>query len=410
MTDNSQNNERDGFYARVRDTLSEIDEQGLTKTERLMTSAQGAEVRVRGADGADVAAINFCANNYLGLADHPDLIAAMADSAKSHGFGMASVRFICGTQALHRELEARIASFFGYDDSITFAACFDANGAVFEPLLEADDAIISDSLNHASIIDGVRLCKAQRYRFANSDMADLEAQLQAADAAGARTKLIVTDGVFSMDGYIANLAGICDLADRYGALVMVDDCHASGFMGESGRGSPEHCGVADRIDILTGTLGKALGGGMGGYICARQEVVDLLRQRARPYLFSNALAPGLVGASLKVFDMLEGSGELRAKLFANAARFRAGMEAAGFDLLPGEHPIIPVMLGDAKLAQQMAAKLLDEGIYVTGFFYPVVPRGQARIRTQMSAAHSDAQIDKAIAAFTKIGRELGVVS
>jgi len=410
MTDNSQNNERDGFYARVRDTLSEIDEQGLTKTERLMTSAQGAEVRVRGADGADVAAINFCANNYLGLADHPDLIAAMADSAKSHGFGMASVRFICGTQALHRELEARIASFFGYDDSITFAACFDANGAVFEPLLEADDAIISDSLNHASIIDGVRLCKAQRYRFANSDMADLEAQLQAADAAGARTKLIVTDGVFSMDGYIANLAGICDLADRYGALVMVDDCHASGFMGESGRGSPEHCGVADRIDILTGTLGKALGGGMGGYICARQEVVDLLRQRARPYLFSNALAPGLVGASLKVFDMLEGSGELRAKLFANAARFRAGMEAAGFDLLPGEHPIIPVMLGDAKLAQQMAAKLLDEGIYVTGFFFPVVPRGQARIRTQMSAAHSDAQIDKAIAAFTKIGRELGVVS
>jgi len=334
----------------------------------------------------------------------------MADSAKSHGFGMASVRFICGTQALHRELEARIASFFGYDDSITFAACFDANGAVFEPLLEADDAIISDSLNHASIIDGVRLCKAQRYRFANSDMADLEAQLQAADAAGARTKLIVTDGVFSMDGYIANLAGICDLADRYGALVMVDDCHASGFMGESGRGSPEHCGVADRIDILTGTLGKALGGGMGGYICARQEVVDLLRQRARPYLFSNALAPGLVGASLKVFDMLEGSGELRAKLFANAARFRAGMEAAGFDLLPGEHPIIPVMLGDAKLAQQMAAKLLDEGIYVTGFFFPVVPRGQARIRTQMSAAHSDAQIDKAIAAFTKIGRELGVVS
>lgn len=401
---------RDGFYARMRSTLAEIDEQGLTKTERLMTSAQGAEVRIRRADGSETSAINFCANNYLGLADHPELIAAMAETAQSHGFGMASVRFICGTQELHRTLEARIAKFFGYDDSITFAACFDANGAVFEPLLEADDAIISDSLNHASIIDGVRLCKAKRFRFANGDMADLEAQLKGADAAGARTKLIVTDGVFSMDGYIANLGAICDLADAYGALVMVDDCHASGFMGENGRGSPEYCGVEGRIDILTGTLGKALGGGMGGYICARQEVIDLLRQRARPYLFSNALAPGLVGASLKMFDMLEGSSELRTRLVANAQRFRTGMAAAGFDLKPGEHPIIPVMLGDARLAQDMAAKLLDEGIYVTGFSFPVVPRGEARIRTQMSAAHTDAQIDAAIAAFTKVGRELGVVS
>jgi glycine C-acetyltransferase len=399
---------REAFYERVRETLGEIDSQGLTKHERPLTSPQGVEVEVD-TPGGRRKVINFCANNYLGLADHPDLIAASADYSRSHGFGMASVRFICGTQDIHRQLERRIAGFFGFADSITFAACFDANGAVFEPLFGTEDAIISDSLNHASIIDGVRLCKAMRYRFANNDMADLEAQLLQAAADGAKTKIVVTDGVFSMDGYIANLAAICDLADKHGALVMVDDCHAAGFMGETGRGTPEHCGVAGRIDILTGTLGKALGGGMGGYICARQEVVDLLRQRARPYLFSNALAPGLIGASLKVFDMLEAGNPFREQLFANAARFRAGMAAAGFTLQPGEHPIIPVMLGDAKLAQEMAARLLDEGIYVTGFFFPVVPRGLARIRTQMSAAHTFEHIDKAIAAFTKVGRELKVI-
>jgi glycine C-acetyltransferase len=399
---------RDAFYARVRETLVEIEDQGLTKRERELTSAQAVEVEVMTPTGPK-RVINFCANNYLGLADHPELIAASAETSESHGFGMASVRFICGTQDIHRQLERRIAGFFGYEDSITFAACFDANGAVFEPLFGEDDAIISDSLNHASIIDGVRLSKAKRFRFANNDMADLEEQLKAADAAGAKSKIVVTDGVFSMDGYIANLAAICDLADKYGALVMVDDCHAAGFMGETGRGTPQHCGVEGRIDILTGTLGKALGGGMGGYICARQEVVDLLRQRARPYLFSNALAPGLVGASIKVIDMLEAGNPFRDALFANAARFRAGMAAAGFTLQPGEHPIIPVMLGDAKLAQQMAAALLDEGIYVTGFFFPVVPRGQARIRTQMSAAHTFDHIDRAISAFTKVGRELGII-
>ncbi len=399
---------RDAFFARVRDTLAEIDTQGLTKHERPLASPQAVEVEVDTPQGRK-RVINFCANNYLGLADHPDLIAASDAMSRARGFGMASVRFICGTQDIHRQLERRIAGFFGYDDSITFAACFDANGAVFEPLFEAEDAIISDSLNHASIIDGVRLSKARRYRFANNDMADLEAQLQQADADGARTKIVVTDGVFSMDGFIANLSAICDLADKYGALVMVDDCHSAGFMGATGRGTAEHCGVVGRIDILTGTLGKALGGGMGGYICARQEVIDLLRQRARPYLFSNALAPGLVGASLKVFDMLEAGNPYREQLFANAARFRAGMTAAGFALQPGEHPIIPVMLGDAKLAQKMAARLLDEGIYVTGFSFPVVPRGAARIRTQMSAAHTFDHIDRTIAAFTKVGREMGVI-
>ena len=400
---------RDSFYSRIRDTLTDIDAQGLTKVERPLTSAQAVEVTVAGADGQERRVINFCANNYLGLADSAELVAAAAQTSDRYGFGMASVRFICGTLDLHRTLERRIAAFFGYEDSITFAACFDANGAVFEPLFEAEDAIISDSLNHASIIDGVRLSKAKRYRFANNDMADLEAQLQQARADGARNVVIVTDGVFSMDGYIANLAAICDLADRYGALVMVDDCHAAGFMGATGRGTPQHCGVEGRIDILTGTLGKALGGGMGGYICARQEVIDLLRQRARPYLFSNALAPGLVGASLKVLDLLEGENPYREQLFANARRFRAGMEAAGFELKQGEHPIIPVMLGDARLAQQMAAALLDEGIYVTGFSFPVVPRGEARIRTQMSAAHTFDQIDRAVAAFTKVGRQLGVI-
>lgn len=398
----------DQFYARVSETLKEIDEQGLYKHERQITSPQSAVVTIAGSDGP-VEAINMCANNYLGLADSEELSRASAETNEKYGFGMASVRFICGTLDLHRQLERRIADFFGYDDSITFAACFDANGAVFEPLLGAEDAIISDSLNHASIIDGVRLSKARRYRFANNDMDDLEAQLKQADADGARTKLIVTDGVFSMDGIIANLERLCDLADKYGALTMVDDCHAAGFMGNNGRGSPEYCGVEGRIDILTGTLGKAMGGGMGGYICARQNVVDLLRQRARPYLFSNALAPGLVGASLRMFDMLSDGDALRTQLVANAERFRAGMSAAGFNLVPGEHPIIPVMLGDAKLAQDMAAKMMDEGVYVTGFSFPVVPRGQARIRTQMSAAHTFEQIDHAIAAFTKIGRELGVI-
>lgn len=399
---------KDLFYSRVKETLAEIDSQGLTKIERPLTSPQAAEIRVATPRG-EVTAINFCANNYLGLADDPALARAAQDTMASHGFGMASVRFICGTQDLHRQLEGTIARFFGYDDAITFAACFDANGAVFEPLFGAEDAIISDSLNHASIIDGVRLCKARRYRFENSDMADLETQLQQAEADGAKAKLIVTDGVFSMDGFIARLGEICDLADKYGALVMVDDCHAAGFMGANGRGTPEHCGVEGRIDILTGTLGKALGGGMGGYICARQEVIDLLRQRARPYLFSNALAPGLVGASLKVFEMLNAGGELRERLFANARRFREGMTAAGFTLQPGEHAIIPVMLGDARLAQQMAADLLDEGIYVTGFSFPVVPRGAARIRTQMSAAHTFDHIDRAIAAFIKVGRAHGVI-
>ena len=399
---------RDAFYAGVQRTLAEIEDQGLTKHERQLLSPQGVEVTVNTPTGR-ARVINFCANNYLGLADHPDLVAAAHEYTVSHGFGMASVRFICGTQDIHRQLERRIAGFFGYEDSITFAACFDANGAVFEPLFGADDAIISDSLNHASIIDGVRLSKARRYRFANNDMADLEVQLKAADADGSGAKVIVTDGVFSMDGFIANLSAICDLADRYGALVMVDDCHAAGFMGTSGRGSIEHCGVMGRVDLLTGTLGKALGGGMGGYICARQPVIDLLRQRARPYLFSNALAPGLVGASLKVFDMLEAGNPFRAQLFANAARFRAGMSEAGFTLQPGEHPIIPVMLGDARLASDMAASLLDEGIYVTGFSFPVVPRGAARIRTQMSAAHTADHIDRAIAAFTKVGRALGVI-
>lgn len=398
----------DAFYTRIRQTLADIEQQGLTKHERLLTSAQGVEVDVSTPDGPR-RVINFCANNYLGLADHPDLVAAAAETSARYGFGMASVRFICGTQDLHRTLERRLAGFFGFDDAITFAACFDANGAVFEPLFGEDDAIISDALNHASIIDGVRLSKARRYRFANNDMADLETQLKSASEAKARTKIIVTDGVFSMDGYIADLGSICDLADKYGALVMVDDCHAAGFVGKTGRGTAEHCGVEGRIDILTGTLGKALGGGMGGYICARQDVIALLRQRARPYLFSNALAPGLVGASIKVIDMLEAGNPFRDKVFANAARFRKGMMAAGFVIKPGEHPIIPVMLGDARLAQQVAEALLEEGVYVTGFSFPVVPHGEARIRTQMSAAHSYEQIDCAISAFARVGKRLGVI-
>ncbi|MEM6913033.1 MAG: glycine C-acetyltransferase [Pseudomonadota bacterium] len=398
----------DHFYARVRSTLSEIDDEGLTKPERLITSKQGPEVTISH-DGKTIRALNFCANNYLGLADHPDLIRAAQQGAEEQGYGMASVRFICGTHEHHRLLERKLASWLGFDDSITFAACFDANGAVFEPLLGAEDAIISDALNHASIIDGVRLCKAQRYRYDNNDMASLDEQLEAASKAGARTKLIVTDGVFSMDGTIAQLGAITDLAERHDALVMVDDCHATGFMGQGGRGSHEHCGVMGKIDILTSTLGKAMGGGMGGFICARQEVVDLLRQRARPYLFSNALAPALVEGSRRALDLVSAGDDLRTQLFANAKLFRREMAAAGFDLLPGEHPIIPVMLYDAKIAQEMAARLLDEGVFVTGFSFPVVPRGKARIRTQMNAAHTEEQVKLAVAAFTKVGRELGVI-
>lgn len=396
------------FYARVDKTLEGIREQGLEKREREITSPQGPEIEVLH-KGGRVRVLNFCANNYLGLADNKEIVRAAQETMDAYGFGMASVRFICGTTDLHRKVEREIASFLGYEDSILFAACFDANGGVFEPLLEAEDAIISDALNHASIIDGVRLSKAKRYRFANSDMADLETQLKQANADGARTKLIVTDGVFSMDGYIAKLKTICDLADRYEALVMVDDCHATGFMGPDGRGTPAHCGVEGRIDILTGTLGKALGGGMGGYICAKANVVHLLRNRARPYLFSNALTPALLGATMKMFEIVRRGDALRAQLFRNAKRFRDGMAKAGFNLLPGEHPIIPVMLGDARLAQSMSVALMDEGVYVTGFSFPVVPRGQARIRTQMCAGHTDAQVDRAVAAFTKVGKALGVV-
>ena len=393
------------FLADITDELQRIEADGLYKRERIITSEQGAEVSLERGD-----VLNFCANNYLGLADDPRLIEASETALADHGFGMASVRFICGTQDQHRELEHALARWLGYDDSILYAACFDANGGVFEPLLGPEDAIVSDSLNHASIIDGIRLCKAKRYRYANNDMADLEAKLCDAREAGARHVMIATDGVFSMDGTIANLAGIVALKKKYDALLMVDDCHSTGFMGERGMGTASHCGVQGGVDILTGTLGKALGGAMGGFTCAAQPVVDMLRQRSRPYLFSNSLAPSLVGASLKAIEIAAEGDDLRARLFDNARRFRAGMEGAGFELLPGEHPIIPVMLHDAKLAQEMSARLLDEGVYVVGFFYPVVPKGLARIRTQMSAAHTPEQIDRTVAAFTKIGRELGVVS
>ena len=396
---------RADFYARVATTLDDIAARGLTKPEHVISSMQRPALTLK--DGRQV--VNFCANNYLGLADHPAVIEAGREAMRTHGAGMASVRFICGTQDLHKQLEARIAAYVAKEDAILFAACFDANAAVFEPLLGEDDAIVSDSLNHASIIDGVRLCKAKKYRFHNADLGDLETQLKAARDNGARTVLIATDGVFSMDGYYAPLEGICALADKYDALVMVDDCHATGFTGPKGAGTHARAGVADRVDILTGTFGKALGGAMGGYVAAKKSVIDLLRQRARPYLFSNALAPAITASSLKAIELAEAGDDLRDKLTANAERFRAGLGAAGFDLLPGSHPIIPVMLYDAKLAQAMAAKLLDEGIYVIGFSFPVVPDGKARIRTQISAAHTFDQIDKAINAFTKIGRELGVV-
>ena len=396
------------FYQDIKTALQGIEDDGLYKRERLITSKQAADIIVT-EDGKSREVVNFCANNYLGLADHPDLIKASETAAAEHGFGMASVRFICGTQGQHRELEQKIASWLGFDDSILYAACFDANGGVFEPLLGPEDAIISDALNHASIIDGIRLCKAKRYRYKTSDMADLEAQLKQARADGARHIMIATDGVFSMDGTIAKLDEICVLKKKYDALLMVDDCHATGFVGKGGRGSAEFCNVEGQVDILTGTLGKALGGAMGGFTCAAQSVVDMLRQRSRPYLFSNSLAPTLVGASLTAIDLAIEGDELRTQIFANAKQFRNGMKAAGFDIPDGEHPIIPVMLGDAKIAQKMATKLLDEGIYVIGFFFPVVPKGKARIRTQMSAAHTSAHIDKAVAAFTKIGKELGVI-
>ena len=397
------------FYTHMDNQLADIEAHGLYKRERLIVSKQASAIHVT-EDGRELEVLNFCANNYLGLADNEELADASKKALDEYGFGLSSVRFICGTQDQHRELEQAIADWLGFEDSILYAACFDANGGVFEPLLGPEDAIISDSLNHASIIDGIRLCKAKRFRYANSDMVDLEAKLKEAKAAGARHIMIATDGVFSMDGYIAKLDEICDLADKYDALVMVDDCHATGFLGKGGRGSAEYRNVEGRIDILTGTLGKALGGAMGGYTCAKQNVVDMLRQRSRPYLFSNSLAPSLVGASLKAIDLVKNGDDLRTRLQDNAKRFRAGMSKAGFDLLAGEHPIIPVMLGDAKLAQQMSDKLLNEGVYVIGFFFPVVPKGQARIRTQMSAGHTSEQIDRAVAAFTKVGKELGVIS
>jgi len=399
----------EAFYRHLTSELANIEAAGLTKSERVITTQQSSEISVEAAPGTPPTVINFCANNYLGLADSPELIEAAKDGLDSAGFGMASVRFICGTQSVHTKLERELSEFFDKQDSLLYVACFDANGGLFEPLFGAQDAIISDSLNHASIIDGIRLCKAKRYRYANNDMADLEAKLQEAVAANARNIIIATDGVFSMDGIIANLPAICDLADKYGAITMVDDSHAVGFMGEGGRGTPEHCGVLERIDILTGTLGKALGGAAGGYVSGRREVLDMLRQRSRPYLFSNALPPMLCTAGSKSLELVRNGGKLREKLFANAKRFRAGMSAVGFDLTPGEHPIIPVMLGDAKLAQDMAAKLLEQGIYVIGFSFPVVPKGEARIRTQMSAAHTFEQIDFAIAAFTRVGKELGVI-
>lgn len=379
--------------ASIAEELAEIEAAGLTKRERPLESPQSASVV---ADGREV--LNFCANNYLGLADHPEIVAAARDALDDWGFGMASVRFICGTQTQHLELEQRLASFLGQEACILYSSCFDANGGLFETLLGADDAVISDALNHASIIDGIRLSKAARYRYANRDMAELEAHLQAAQ--GARRRLIVTDGVFSMDGYLAPLEAICDLAERYDAMVMVDDSHATGFTGETGAGTPELAGVQDRVDIISGTLGKALGGASGGFIAARAEIVDLLRQRSRPYLFSNALAPSVAAGSLKALDLVEGAGELRERLRANTRRFREGMEAAGFELLPGEHPITAVMFHDARLAADMADAMLAEGVYVTAFSFPVVPRGEARIRVQLSAAHSPEDVDRAVAAFS----------
>ena len=391
------------IQAHLAKELEEIKEAGLFKNERVITNPQAADIKV--SSGEDV--INFCANNYLGLSSHSEVIKAAKDTLDTHGFGMSSVRFICGTQDIHKELEKKIASFYQTEDSILYAAAFDANGGVFEPLFSAEDAIISDELNHASIIDGVRLCKAARYRYKHSDMNDLEAQLKAAQSQ--RFRIIVTDGVFSMDGDIAKLDLICDLADKYDALVMIDECHAAGFIGKTGRGTPEYCNVMGRVDIITGTLGKALGGAMGGYTTGKKEIIEMLRQRSRPYLFSNSLAPSIVGASIKVFDILSSTTELRDKLEKNTLYFKEKISAAGFDIKKGDSPIVPIMLYDAPLAQKFAEKLLQEGIYVIGFFYPVVAKGQARIRVQISAAHEMHHIDKAINAFTKIGKELGVI-
>ena len=385
--------------------LQEIKDAGLFKKERIITSPQGAEIQTE--EAGEV--LNFCANNYLGLSSHPEVIKAAKAAIDSHGYGLSSVRFICGTQDIHKELEAKLAEFLGTEDTILYAAAFDANGGVFEPLFNEQDAIISDALNHASIIDGVRLCKAQRYRYVHNDMADLEKQLQDAQAKGSRHRIIVTDGSFSMDGTIAQLDKICDLADKYQALVMVDECHSSGFLGKTGRGTHEMRGVMGRVDIITGTLGKALGGAMGGFTSGRKEIVDMLRQRSRPYLFSNTLAPAIVGASIRVLELLTESTKLRDQLEENTTYFREKMTAAGFDITPGEHPIVPVMLYDAKLAQEFAARMLAEGIYVVGFYYPVVPQGKARIRVQLSAGHTREQLDKAIAAFIKVGKELNVL-
>lgn len=389
--------------ASIQQELDDLKNAGLYKQERIITTPQSANIKTTA--GGEV--LNFCANNYLGLSSHPEVVKAAKETIDTHGYGMSSVRFICGTQDIHKELEKKTAAFLGAEDCILYAAAFDANGGIFEPLLQEQDAIISDELNHASIIDGIRLCKAQRFRYKNNDMADLEEKLK--EAAGARRRLIATDGVFSMDGYIAKLDQICDLADKYDAMVMVDECHATGFLGKTGRGSIEHCNVIGRVDIVTGTYGKALGGASGGFTAARKEIVDLLRQKSRPYLFSNTLAPSIVGASIKVLDMLSASTHLRDKLEANTVQFRKGMKAAGFDILEGVHPITPVMLYDAPLAQQFASKLLEEGIYVIGFFFPVVPKGKARIRVQISAGHEPEHIEKAIAAFTKVGKELGVI-
>jgi len=392
----------ENFVKRIAKEVEEIKTSGLYKTERIISSPQGAEITVN-----NKTVLNFCANNYLGLSSHPKVIEAAHRAVDSHGYGMSSVRFICGTQDIHKELEKKLSEFLGTDDTILYAAAFDANGGVFEPLFNEDDAIISDALNHASIIDGVRLCKAQRYRYEHNNMADLEMKLQ--ESAKLRNRIIVTDGSFSMDGTIAQLDKICDLADKYDAIVMIDECHSSGFLGKTGRGTHEYRGVMGRIDIITGTLGKALGGASGGFTSGRKEIIDMLRQKSRPYLFSNTLAPSIVGGSIAVLDMLTKKTELRDKLESNTKYFRKKMTEAGFDIKPGDHPIVPIMLYDAVLAQTMAAKLLEEGIYVIGFFFPVVTKGQARIRVQLSAAHEQHHLDKAIAAFTKIGKELGVI-
>ncbi|HDS1211156.1 TPA: glycine C-acetyltransferase [Shewanella algae] len=392
------------FYDQINQQLADVKAEGLYKSERVIVSPQQPAIRVNEAE-----VINFCANNYLGLANHPELIKAAQAGLADHGFGMASVRFICGTQDIHKQLEANLSEFLGMEDTILYSSCFDANAGLFETLLGPEDAIVSDALNHASIIDGVRLCKAKRFRYANNDMTDLETQLIAARDAGARHILIATDGVFSMDGVIANLKGICDLADQYGAMVMVDDSHAVGFIGQNGRGTHEYCDVMGRIDIITGTLGKALGGASGGFTAARKEVVDWLRQRSRPYLFSNSLAPSIVSTSIRVLEMLKEGQELREAVWENSRYFREKMAAAGFTLAGADHAIVPVMLGDAKLASDFANRLLQENIYVIGFSFPVVPKGQARIRTQMSAAHSREQLDKAIEAFTRIGKEMGII-